>query len=365
MKSNKNISNVPMDILLPILLLHSSDIIIIISKENTVIEFNPQAEIYFSLKKTEIKGKNFSFLDKKIQDNQTHPTKRQLEWISINLISAENEFFGSVVIGKNTTPPLPSLDNQNAILDSHLDHLAQENKQLEKENILLKEIISSIPDSIYWKNKEGVYLGCNDFLVKLVGLNSKDDIIGKSDSQLWPNQAATLLDNDQQVIQHKDTVQIEEQVDLTDRTRRYFTVHKTPLYDENKTIIGIVGNSIEITELKKTQINFKIAKEAAEAASHAEEEMRKTVMVLVGNIVHDLRTPLATIRIITSVLSTIMPKLLEIVDEALTLDSSKVSLLSKKEINSIKSNTLLNSLHGSVEMMNDFINTTLTELTNA
>lgn len=159
--------------------------------------------------------------------------------------------------------------------------LAQSKKATEKENKILHNVISSVPGSIYWKNKEGVYLGCNDFMVKTAGLNSAEDIIGKSDFELWPNQAVTFLENDKNVIQLEHAVRIEEQVDLKNGKKRYFTVEKIPLNDGNGNIIGIVGNSIEITELKNTQ-------SALEAASKAKSQF-------IANMSHDIRTPLSGI----------------------------------------------------------------------
>ena len=93
--------------------------------------------------------------------------------------------------------------------------------------------------------------------------------------------------------------------------------------------------------------------------------MRKTVMVLVGDIVHDLRTPIATIRTIGSLLSTIFPIINEIVDEAHVLGAKKTELLSKKQSNALRNNMIVNALQSSVIMMDNFINSTLLELKNA
>ena len=102
------------------------------------------------------------------------------------------------------------------------------------------------------------------------------------------------------------------------------------------------------------------AKEIAEK----EQEMRKTVMVLVGDIVHDLRTPLAIIEGGANILGAISSELDEVLKEARQLNSKKINL-----INNIQLDYLVNKMSvaqkDSVRMINDFIDTTLRELSVA
>ena len=64
----------------------------------------------------------------------------------------------------------------------------------------LDNIISTVPGSIYWKDQNGVYQGCNDFMVKKAGLQSCADIVGKTDYELWPSWADDIRKNDLDVI---------------------------------------------------------------------------------------------------------------------------------------------------------------------
>lgn len=144
-----------------------------------------------------------------------------------------------------------------------------------------------------------------------------------------------------------------------------------PLFNEEGICFGVTGIAMDVTKEKENDENLRLAKEAeaatliAKSKAASEEEMRKTVMVLVGDIVHDLRTPIATIRTIASLLSIILPISLEIINEAKTLGAKKVTLLSKKQSNCLRDNTIISSLQSSVQMMDDFINSTLIELSNA
>lgn len=44
-----------------------------------------------------------------------------------------------------------------------------------------EELIHELPGSIYWKDKDGRYLGCSQYVADLANLESPNDIIGKTD----------------------------------------------------------------------------------------------------------------------------------------------------------------------------------------
>lgn len=159
-----------------------------------------------------------------------------------------------------------------------------------KQNTIdyLEGIVKSVPGIIYWKDKDGVFLGCNEYLAKVTGFSSIKEIIGKTDKELWPEMADALRDHDKFVMKIAKPVEREEFVILPNGEQRVFAALKMPLRDKDNHIIGIVGNSFDITELKNTQIALSEAKEKAEAANYAKSEF-------IANMSHDLRTPLTGI----------------------------------------------------------------------
>lgn len=250
------------------------------------------------------------------------------------------------------------------------------------KNIILDHIPNHL---IFWKNRNSVYIGCNTAFALKVGLKSSEEIIGKTDYDLptLKEQSDAYREDDQLVMETGiSKLNIEEHQTLSDGIVRTLSTCKSPLFDAEGNVYGILAISNDITERKKIEKELfdalektkeaEIIKTKAEAATlisntkaDAEEEMRKTVMVLVGDIVHDLRTPIATISTVTDILDDMLPILLDIIDEAKDLGAKKIALLNKKELNYLATRKPIISIKKSVSLIADFIKTSLRELANA
>ena len=72
---------------------------------------------------------------------------------------------------------------------------------------ILSSIIKLLPGSIYWKDKEGYYLGGNDTMLEMTGMSS---IVGKTDFDMpWADTAQILRDNDLKVMSLNEALEIE------------------------------------------------------------------------------------------------------------------------------------------------------------
>lgn len=156
----------------------------------------------------------------------------------------------------------------------------------EKNDIIVANvdnIVLCTPGSIYWKDMSGTYLGCNDFMVKEAGLKSRSDIIGKTDKELWPEQAEKIIENDLRVINSGKLMSMEESV----KGKTFFSI-KMPIKDKNGNIIGVICNSHDIGYLKEIESELKEAKDLAEKSNQAKSQFLATVS-------HELRSPLTGI----------------------------------------------------------------------
>ena len=161
----------------------------------------------------------------------------------------------------------------------------------------LEQLISELPANVYWKDPNGIILGCNDSNAKTSGFISGQDVIGKSDFDLLPNNpdlAEFSRKNDLRIIKTGIKETFEEKAIVNGKEKIYLS-QKTPLRNKQKDIIGILGISIDITELKKAEQALLVSKEKAEAADKAKTEFLR-------NMRHDFRTPFSGILGMASIL---------------------------------------------------------------
>lgn len=119
----------------------------------------------------------------------------------------------------------------------------------------LKQIIASMPAHVYWKDKEGNYLGANNNQLNALGLSSIKEIHGKSDYDFFSrDQAERLRQVDQEVMRTGLPKIIEEEGININGNKALYLSHKAPLYDQNNQIVGVIGISLDITDAKKEEI---------------------------------------------------------------------------------------------------------------
>lgn len=118
--------------------------------------------------------------------------------------------------------------------------------------IALSNIVLNMPGHVYWKDISGVYLGCNDKQAQSLGFKKGTDIVGKTDYDLpWGEGIADKFrENDSRIVSTGIT-EITEEPSVMDGGKVIVLSQKTPLKDKNGKIYGVLGISIDITELKK------------------------------------------------------------------------------------------------------------------
>lgn len=153
----------------------------------------------------------------------------------------------------------------------------------------LDEIINLLPGHIYWKNREHIYLGCNNNMAKLVNLSDRYEYIGKTLYDFAPHEIAKKVTaTDEFIMEQGESTSLEEVAfDYEGNLAVYFS-HKVPIRNKLGKVIGLAGISIDITEQKQYEHALKEAKEKAESMSRMKSDF-------IRNISHDLRTPFSGI----------------------------------------------------------------------
>lgn len=160
-------------------------------------------------------------------------------------------------------------------------------KNLKNKNSYLYNIINNVPHTIFWKNRDSVFLGCNEMFAKLAKLASPEDIVGLTDYDLpWKKSESTAYRADDQAVMNADQpkLNIEESQTLADGKTLVLLTSKVPLHDKQGRVNGVLGVYTDITAQKEMEKNLILAKEKAEVASKAKTEF-------LYNVRHDIRTP--------------------------------------------------------------------------
>jgi PAS domain S-box-containing protein len=130
---------------------------------------------------------------------------------------------------------------------------------LNRERILLRTLIESIPDSIYVKNIESRKILANKANCHNMGFQNEEEVIGKNDFDIYPPEIAQpFYEDDQQVLKYgKSIVNREEKLIIPNGEMKWLLTSKLPLYDENGIITGLVGVGHDITKRKKAEEDLK------------------------------------------------------------------------------------------------------------
>jgi len=130
-----------------------------------------------------------------------------------------------------------------------------------------EKLYQNIFGSIYWKDLEGVYQGANLHAAKMVGLSRSSDLIGKTDYDLFSKEIADkFTENDRNVIEKNTSIVFEESVVSAEGKHLIQLSCKRPLVDSHDEIIGVIGNTIDITYIKEKENQLIQAKVEAEEA---------------------------------------------------------------------------------------------------
>jgi two-component system cell cycle sensor histidine kinase/response regulator CckA len=121
---------------------------------------------------------------------------------------------------------------------------------------MLRQVLDTIPQGVFWKDRAGIYLGCNQVLVRNLGLSSPNEIIGRTDFDLpWPcSEAEAYRADDAQVMESQAPKwHIIEQVQRADGRRIWADTTKLPLVDEHGSVYGVLGVYEDITDHKERE----------------------------------------------------------------------------------------------------------------
>jgi len=185
---------------------------------------------------------------KKRLRGETVPTQYEIE-----LIHKDNKTIIPVsvsvgVIGSGTEK------FQFVIVRDISDKIEIENKFV-RELQLQQYFMDYLPDSIYFKDIDSRFIKANKATLTKMGLSSFDELLGKTDFDIFCDEHAQLAKKDEEeIIKSRTSIinKIEKEI-WRDGKVTWASTTKIPLIDENDVVYGTFGITRDITELKKAE----------------------------------------------------------------------------------------------------------------
>ena len=176
---------------------------------------------------------------------------------------------------------------------------------LMKQNVL-DLLINNLPQYIWWKDLNSVFLGCNEKTANFVGLKSAKEIIGKTDFDIYDTKSdAEYVRNIDKEIMTTGIPQFNFEKCLTMPVlgKRWLSTSKIPWYNDNNEIIGTIGWFTDITARKEIELELDEKNKTLIKYNHQLKQTNKALEL--ANIdlekftyaaSHDLKTPVQTMK---------------------------------------------------------------------
>ncbi|MGI2908807.1 PAS domain S-box protein [Tolypothrix sp. VBCCA 56010] len=140
--------------------------------------------------------------------------------------------------------------------------------ELRRSQQMLQLVLNNIPQRVFWKDRNSVYLGCNQNFANSVGFDNSEDIVGKTDYDLLCNQqeASFYRECDARVMQtNTPEYKIVAPHIQRDGKQTWLETNKVPLHNTEGKVVGILGTFEDITVKRQAESALRETQERLQA----------------------------------------------------------------------------------------------------
>lgn len=193
--------------------------------------------------------------------------------ILADISGAEPQMLRELIVGKRDKAELIvlvdgeqrslPLDSLSALKDIWVTPLSEEElyfrfQRLQQEwkwrmdawqtNQYLEATINSVPNLIWYKDKNGIHEKVNDSFCKTVK-KTKEQVEGQGHAYIWDVEEddPACIESENEVMRKQQTC-ISEETIQTGEGERLLTTYKSPLYNIDGNVMGTVGVAIDVTQ---------------------------------------------------------------------------------------------------------------------
>lgn len=256
-----------------------------------IIEINSFALELYNWEKSDVLGKDYFKIYKELNlfcpFNKKVRSKSNLQAESKIAQTDGNEKF--ILWEMNDFRDEITLDEGLIIVGEDITKLKQE----KDKSFQLDSVIAHLPGNVYWHDKDGIFLGCNDTSAEVLGI-PRESVKGENAYYLLKKYAVApehviqqVINDDKEIIKSgepKFGIVYSPWRDAKGNSVNILT-SKMPLFDKQGNTYGILGISIDISDRLKIENELLVAKEKADLANKEKNEF-------ILNLSHDLLVPL-------------------------------------------------------------------------
>jgi PAS domain S-box-containing protein len=305
---------------------HAPEAILVLDVDHDArfIETNRHAAQLFGYAQEELLGKTPVELSCPIQAGGRSAAEAAADYIAQALTGAETRFEwisrhadGRDIPCEVHLVRLPGKNNEIHLRGSVTDITERKVAQaaILRERNFLQALLESIPIPIFYKNRDGVYMGCNEAFLSIMKLE-RGQILGKEvNNWLPPHLAKVYLEKDEELYAGQGRQVFEKVINQHLGDPRHIVFHRAVFKDPDGNTGGMIGAMLDVTELQNTRIaleelNHVLESRVSERTSELQQAMKHLIQSeklaalgnLVAGIAHELNTPIGNIVTIASTL---------------------------------------------------------------
>lgn len=124
-----------------------------------------------------------------------------------------------------------------------------------RDRSILAAALAQAPEFLYVKDRDGRFLIGNTALARHHGLDSAEDLSGKTEWDLTTPQRAAQIDAQEQMVLRSAEPLLDHEESIIDRNGqvRWFRTAKVPVSDNEGNVIALAGVTVDNTDLKRLE----------------------------------------------------------------------------------------------------------------
>ena len=176
----------------------------------------------------------------------------------------------------------------NAVSILDITERKQAEDALRESEVHMRTLVETLPDLVWLKDPEGIFLNCNQKFERLYDAK-QSEIVGKTDYDFVDRELADFFrEKDKAVMAAANSRIYEEEVSFADdgHTELIETV-KTPMFDADGRLIGVLGVGRDITERKQTELALRRSQKmdaVGQLTGGIAHDFNNIINVILGNL---------------------------------------------------------------------------------